>query len=97
MAKVFIITVTTTAERLNSTYTHIEGVYKSLDSARQRIEEIRDGYRDDDDIMILGEHWSLGEFPYYKVECVEKYYILMGHKDREEWIEYEVKGYEMEE
>ena len=97
MAKVYVIIVKHTRYALNSNWTSINGVYKTLDAARQEIENIMNEYRSDDSITILGENWTLDEYPYYFVHCIENYYVKHDMMDYKEHIEYLVEEFEMAE
>lgn len=74
MAKVYVIKHLSRDLKWNRESTYIDGVFKTLDSARHEIEKTRDEYRADKDITILGEHWSLDDCPYYYANYIENYY-----------------------
>ena len=95
MAKVYVVIVTQTRTRLGGNYKHIDKVFKTLEAARDRIEQFKDEFRSDEDITILGESWKSGEYPYYYVSCIENYYLQHNMMDYDTFIEYNIEEHEL--
>ena len=94
---IYVIMVRYLCEQLNRSYTQISSIHKTLDSARNQIESLMNENRSDEDIVILGENWSLGEYPCYCVERIEKYYVKHNMMERKEHVEYTIEEYELAE
>ena len=75
----------------------ITGIYKTLDSVCREIKKIRDEYREDESITIIGEFWSLGDFPCYEATYFENYYFKTYDEKRIEVIRYNVEEHELAE
>lgn len=97
MAKVYIIFHTRTEMVNDSRYSDVTGIYKTLDSARLEIEKIRNEYRADDSITILGENWSLDEYPCYAAWYYENYFYNMYGDKRMTSVEFNVEEHELAE
>ena len=94
MAKVYVIKHLSRDLKWNRESTYIDGVFKTLDSARHEIEKMRDEYRANKDITILGEHWSLDDCPYYYVNYIENYYKEYD-PERMTAVEYDFEEFEL--
>lgn len=95
MAKVYVITHERTDEHGNIRCSYVNRVYKTLDSARSEIEKMRDEYRTDITIAIIGESWNLGDYPYYEASYIEKYYLETYGEKRIVNIEYNIEEHEL--
>ena len=73
----------------------ISGIYKSLDSVRREIKKIRDEYREDESITIVGEFWSLDDYPCYEATYFENYYLKTYDEKRIEVTKYNVEEHEL--
>ena len=94
--KVYVVMYKCNNEKRNSTNAWINSVHSTFESAKKVIEEVRDEYRANKDITILGENWSNDEYAYYNVRYVENYYVKC-YNDNEyiELVEYNVEEHEM--
>lgn len=95
MAKVYAISYVRLDNNSNIKSCWITGIYRSLDSVRREIETARDEYREDKDITITGEYWSLGEYPGYEVTFFENYYFKTYGEKRIEVIKYTIEEHEL--
>ena len=95
MAKVYAVSYTRTDKDGSIKNCWMTGIYKTLDSARREIEKIRDEYRADESITIIGEYWSLGDYPCYEATFFEDYYLNTYGEKRTEVIKYFVEEHEL--
>ena len=95
MEKVYVVKHVRRDLKWNRESTYIDGVFKSLDSARHEIEKTRDEYRAGKEITILGEHWSLDDCPYYYANYIENYYVTTGDTEHVTAIEYDIEELEL--
>lgn len=58
--KVFVIT--SRCEYEDTDYTRIDSVHKTIESATKALDKIREDYRADKTVNILGEQWYKGDF-----------------------------------
>ena len=93
MEKVYVIIVKHMRNAHNSEWTSVDGVYKSMEAVRLAIESVMKEYRSDESLTILGENWTLDEYPSYFVHYIENYYVKHGMMDYKEQIEYLVEEY----
>ena len=94
--KVYVVMYKSTSEKYNTTSAWINSIHSTFESAKKVIEEVRDEYRANKDITILGENWSNDEYAYYNVRYVENYYVKY-YNDNEhiELVEYNVEEHEL--
>lgn len=95
MAKVYAISYARLDNNSNIKSCWITGIYRSLDSVRREIETTRDEYREDKDITIIGEYWSLGDYPCYEVTFFENYYLKTYGEKRIEVIKHTIEECEL--
>ena len=95
MAKVYIILQETTDTWRSSRSKMVDSVFRTMDAARNRIKALRDEYRSDKDITLCGEHWHLGEYPYYFANYIENYYVKIGSMENVTNVEFTIEDYEL--
>ena len=76
---------------------YITGIYKTPDSVCREIKKIRDEYREDESITIIGEFWSLGDYPRYEAIYYDNYYLKTYDEKRIEVTRYNVEEHELAE
>ena len=97
MAKVYAVSYACTDKDGSIKTCWITGIYKTLDSARREIEKTRDEYRADESITIIGEYWSLGDYPCYEATLFENYHFKTYGDKRIEVIKHTVEEHELAE